>query len=108
MDFVDAMTDDAASAFEVGDRDEGTVTGLNLGTGIGVYESLLRSGWRVFGEDALGRPRVPRRARARASPRVDPRNDYWHPGAAARARRRPAPAAARVPARAATSSHRRA
>jgi hypothetical protein len=83
IDLVDAVTDDRGEAFEVGDRDEGTATGLNLGTGIGVYESLLRSGWRVFGEARWG-AHAARIARANGrAPGDDPRNDYWYPDAPA-------------------------
>jgi hypothetical protein len=76
--FVDAMTDDAGEAFEVGDRDDGTVTGLNLGTGVGVYESLLWSGWLVFRDEALGAhaARIARHAGRPAAP--DLRSGYWH------------------------------
>jgi len=76
--FVDAMTDDAGEAFEVGDRDDGTVTGLNLGTGVGVYESLLWSGWLVFGDAAFGAHAARIARRAGRLPAPDPRSRYWH------------------------------
>jgi len=78
LEFVDAMTDDAGEAFEVGDRDDGTVTGLNRGTTVGVYESLLWSGWLLFRDPAfLGHAtRIALRAGRDAVP--DRRSAYWH------------------------------
>jgi Heparinase II/III-like protein/Heparinase II/III N-terminus len=80
LEFVDAMTDDEGQAFDVGDRDEGTVTGLNGGTSVGIYESLLWSGWALFGDAHLG-AHAARIARSRGAPEVpDPRTVYWHGG----------------------------
>lgn len=76
--FVDAMTDDRGEPFEIGDRDDGTVTGLNLDSGVDVYESLLWSGWVLF-DDVSFRRHAERIARNRgAEPAVDPRTAYWH------------------------------
>jgi hypothetical protein len=81
LDFVDAMTDDHGMPFEIGDRDDGTVTGLNHGTTVGVFESLLWSGYVVYGDDALG-SHAARIARNRgAEPAIDRRNAYWYPAA---------------------------
>jgi hypothetical protein len=81
LDFVDAMADDAGRPFEVGDNDGGTVTGLNLATGVGVCESLLWTGWALFGEPRFG-AHAARIARTRqAPPAIDRRTAYWHPEA---------------------------
>lgn len=97
LEFVDQMTDDHGHAFEIGDSDDGTVTGLNLGAGVGVYESLLWSGFLLYGDESFG-GHAARIARSRlagegrqdatgdASP--DPRSLYWHGGVP-----RPAPKA---------------
>lgn len=78
ISFVDAMTDNRGEPFEIGDRDDGTVTGLNLGTDVGVFESLLWSGWILYG-DATFRDHAARIARSRgAKPGVDRRTAYWH------------------------------
>jgi hypothetical protein len=54
------------------------VTGLNLGTGIGAFESLLWSGWLVFGDEVMG-AHAARIARGRgAVVEPDPRSQYWH------------------------------
>jgi heparinase II/III-like protein len=76
--FVDAMTDDRGTAFAVGDADDGTVTGLNGGTDVGVYESLLWSGWWLFGDQSAG-AHAARIAATRGGGNVpDPRNLYWY------------------------------
>jgi hypothetical protein len=80
LEFVDAMTDDDGRAFDVGDRDEGMVTGLNRGTGAGIYESLLWSGWVLFGDACMG-AHASRIARSRGVPPApDTRTVYWHGG----------------------------
>jgi hypothetical protein len=97
LDFVDAMTDDHGRPFEIGDSDDGTVTGLNLGTGIGVYESLLWSGWLVYGDERLGAHAAriaASRARENEVPTPDRRSVYWHGEA-----RVPVPATPRAVAR---------
>lgn len=77
--FVDAMTDDAGCPFAVGDSDDGAVTGLNQGSGAGVFESLLWTGWVLLREPSCG-AHAARIARARgADPQPDPRNRYWYP-----------------------------
>jgi hypothetical protein len=86
LDFIDAMTDDQGDPFEVGDGDDGTATGLNLGTGVDVFESLLWSGWLLYEDDVLG-AHAARIARSRGvDPGIDPRNAYWYADAARRAR----------------------
>jgi hypothetical protein len=76
--FADALTDDAGEPFEIGDRDDGTVTGLNAGTGVTPWESLLWSGWVVFGDPELG-AHAARMAAARGGERVpDVRTVCWH------------------------------
>lgn len=76
--FVAAMVDDGGVPFEVGDRDDGRVTGLNQGCGVGIYEHLLWSGWRLFGEN-LFRSKASRIAQSRgASPSVDAETAFWH------------------------------
>jgi len=78
LDFVDAVTDDYGMPFEIGDRDDGTVTGLNHGTRVGVFESLLWSGYLLYGDDALG-SHAARIARNRGDePAIDRRNAYWY------------------------------
>lgn len=75
--FLGAMTDDCGNPFEIGDRDDGTVTGLNQGTGVGVFESLLWSGWRVFGDDGFAAHAARICASRGAKPACDPRTVYW-------------------------------
>jgi hypothetical protein len=82
LEFTDAVTDDAGRTFEIGDTDEGTVTGLNRGTGAGPFESLLWSGFLVYGDDAFG-AHAERIARAGGRSGPDRRSLYWH-GAEAR------------------------
>jgi hypothetical protein len=76
--FVDAMVDNRGTPAEIGDRDDGCVTGLNRGMPFGIYESLLWTGWRLFGEDSFAR-HAAEIARSRgAEPVLDPRTEYWH------------------------------
>jgi hypothetical protein len=78
LEFVDAVTDDAGEVFDVGDKDDGTVTGLNLGTGVAVYESLLWTGWVAFGDRSMG-AHAARIARSHGRPPApDARTAYWH------------------------------
>ena len=78
LGFVDAMADDAGAAFAIGDADDGFVSGLNLGTGVGPYESLLWTAWAVYGDRSCG-AHAARVARTRGGePRVDRRTAYWH------------------------------
>jgi hypothetical protein len=77
LEFVDVMTDERGQPFEVGDRDDGSVTGLNLATGVGVYESLLWTGWQLYADASQG-AHAARIARARgAQPAPDRRTRYW-------------------------------
>lgn len=78
LSFVDAMVDGRGVPLETGDRDDGCVTGLNAGSGIGVYESLLWSGWRVFREERLLQHAVQIAQARGAEPGIDPRTAYWH------------------------------
>ena len=78
LDFLDVMTDDAGRPFPIGDTDDGHVTGLNRGTGVSVYESLLWSGWLVFGEAHLGAHAARIAAQRGAEPQPDRRSTYWH------------------------------
>ncbi|MGI8905250.1 MAG: alginate lyase family protein [Candidatus Sumerlaeaceae bacterium] len=78
LEFIDAVVDDEGVAPEIGDRDDGSVTGLNLGTNVGLYESLLWTGWRLFGEQSFA-DHAAGVARGRGDePSVDPRTVYWH------------------------------
>jgi len=78
LEFVDAVTDDEGEVFDVGDKDDGTVTGLNLGTGVAVYESLLWTGWVAFGDRSMG-AHAARIARSHGRPPApDARTAYWH------------------------------
>jgi Heparinase II/III-like protein/Heparinase II/III N-terminus len=54
VSFADSMVDDRGQAFEIGDADDGSVTGLLSGTEVGVYESLLWSGYRLFADEGFG------------------------------------------------------
>lgn len=86
LSFVDAMTDDAGAPFAIGDADDGVVSGLNLGTGVGPFESLLWTAWVAYGDASCG-GHAARIARARGEePQVDRSTAYWHGPA-------PAPAA---------------
>jgi Heparinase II/III-like protein/Heparinase II/III N-terminus len=78
LEFIDAMTDAAGQPFAVGDNDDGAVTGLNLGTGVGVFESLLWSGWMLFGDDALGAHAARIASGRGAAIEPDSRSRYWH------------------------------
>ncbi len=78
LSFVDAVTDEEGGAFAIGDADDGVATGLNLGTPVTPFESLLWTGWVVFGDRSCG-AHAARIARARGDePRVDRRTAYWH------------------------------
>jgi hypothetical protein len=80
--FVDSMVDDRGQAFEIGDGDDGSVTGLLGGTGIGVYESILWSGHLLFGDAGFG-SHAAAIARSRGgAPAPDPKSRFWFPGTA--------------------------
>jgi hypothetical protein len=85
LEFVDAMTDDAGQPFTIGDSDDGTVTGLNLGTGVGVFESLLWSGWLLSGDEVLGAHAARIAARRGNGVAPDRRSRYWLGSAGRRA-----------------------
>jgi hypothetical protein len=78
LGFLEAMTDDRGAVFEIGDRDDGLVTGLNVGTGVGAFESLLWSGWVLFKDEVLGAhaARIALGHGRAAAP--DRRTVYWH------------------------------
>lgn len=77
LEFADALVDNAGAPFEIGDTDDGAVTGLNLGTGVGPWESLLWSGAELFGEPRLA-GHAARIARSRgAGPAPDAKTVYW-------------------------------
>jgi len=79
VDFVDSLVDDRGEPFEVGDRDDGAVTGLNLDTGTGVYESLLWTGCLLFDDPGFG-AHAAAIARGRGVlPTPDPKSRYWFP-----------------------------
>jgi hypothetical protein len=78
LDFADAITDDSGQPFEIGDRDDGTVTGLNEGTGVTPWESLLWSGWVVFGDEDCGAHAARIAAARGGEPSPDARTVYWH------------------------------
>jgi heparinase II/III-like protein len=78
LEFVDAMTDDTGQPFAIGDADDGTVTGLNLGTGVGVFESLLWRGWLLFGDEHLGAHAARIAGRRSATIAPDFSSQYWH------------------------------
>ena len=79
VEFVDSIVDDRGRPFEVGDSDDGAVTGLNLGSGAGVYESLLWTGYLLF-QDARFRDHAAAIAAARGAPAApDPKTRYWFP-----------------------------
>jgi len=83
LSFVDAVTDDEGGAFAVGDADDGVASGLNLGTPVTPFESLLWTAWVAFGDRSCG-AHAARIARARGEePRVDRRTAYWHGSASA-------------------------
>ena len=78
LSFVDAMTDEAGAPFAIGDADDGVVSGLNLGSGVGPFESLLWTAWVVYGDRSCG-AHAARVARSRGDePRADHRTTYWH------------------------------
>ena len=78
LEFTHAMVDSRGEGFEIGDTDDGTVTGLNLGTGVGVYESLLWSGWRVFAEQTFGDHAAAITRSRGVEPALDDKTRYWH------------------------------
>lgn len=80
--FVDAMVDNRGTTFEIGDRDDGTVTGLNRETGVGIYESLLWTGWRLSGELRFAQHAAAIASANGRSPEPDERTCYWHGSAA--------------------------
>lgn len=84
LTFIDAMTDDHGQPFEIGDRDDGSVTGLNLGTGVSVYESLLWTAAARFADADAGAHAARIARNAGRQPAVDPRTAYWYPDAVAR------------------------
>ena len=77
LEFADALVDDGGNPFEIGDTDDGAVTGLNSGTGVGPWESLLWSGAELFHEPrfAAHAARIARARRAGAAP--DAKTVYW-------------------------------
>jgi Heparinase II/III-like protein/Heparinase II/III N-terminus len=79
VEFVDSFVDDCGQAFEVGDRDDGAVTGLNLGSGVGVYESLLWTGYLQFGDPGIGAHAAAIAAGRGAKAAPDPKSRYWLP-----------------------------
>jgi len=82
LEFVDAVTDVSGEAFDVGDKDDGRVTGLNRVDGVEPYESLLWTGWVLFGDAAMG-AHAARIARSLGRcPVPDARTAYWHGGRA--------------------------
>ena len=83
LEFVDAVTDDEGVPFDVGDKDDGTVTGLNQGTGVAVYESLLWTGWVLFGDPAMGAHAARIARNFGRPPQPDVRSAYWHGGRSA-------------------------
>ena len=77
VSFVDSMIDDRGQAFEIGDGDDGSVTGLLGGTGTSVYESILWSGHRVFEDPGFGAHAAAIAASRGAAPAPDPKTRYW-------------------------------
>jgi len=94
LEFVDAMTDDDGRPFSIGDSDDGTVTGLNHATGVGVFESLLWTGWLLFGDELLGAHAARIAGRRGAEVVPDTGSLYWH-GPARGTSPAPGPAIAR-------------
>lgn len=82
LTFIDAMTDDSGQPFEIGDRDDGSVTGLNIGTGVSVFESLLWTAAARFGDAEAGAHAARIARHAGRSPEADARTRYWYPSAA--------------------------
>lgn len=78
LTFVDAMTDETGRAEQVGDADDGTVTGLNIGTGIGPFESQLVAAWVVFGDESCGAHAARIACHHGRAPGIDRSTSYWH------------------------------
>ncbi len=91
--FIHAMTDDSGQPFEIGDRDDGSVTGLNLGSGVSVFESLLWTAAVHFQDGDCGAHAARIAARSGREAVPDARTAYWYPDTA------PALAAGRSPRR---------
>jgi len=78
LSFVDATTDEAGRPMPIGDADDGVVTGLNLATDVSPFESLLWTGWVLFGDEACGAHAARIAASHGRPPVVDQRTAYWH------------------------------
>ena len=75
---VHAATDDEGRPFDIGDTDDGAVTGLNSGdTGADVYESLLWTGHRLFGAQEFTRHASAIALAAGREPLADAKTAYW-------------------------------
>ncbi|PKO20133.1 hypothetical protein CVU37_01340 [candidate division BRC1 bacterium HGW-BRC1-1] len=75
---VHAATDDEGRPFEIGDTDDGAVTGLNSGDhAAGVYESLLWTGHRLFGAEEFAHHAAAIAQAAGREPAHDAKTDYW-------------------------------
>jgi hypothetical protein len=82
LSFVHEMADAYGNVPEIGDRDDGSVTGLNIDDPAGKTESLLWTGWRIFGNQEFGAHSAQICERRGAAPAVDTRTEYWHGSAA--------------------------
>ena len=74
---IHAATDNEGRPFDIGDTDDGTVTGLNGGDTAGVYESLLWTGHRLFGAPEFACHAATIAQAAGREPAPDPKSLYW-------------------------------
>ena len=74
---VHAATDDEGHPFDIGDTDDGAVTGLNGDAAAGVYESLLWTGHRLFGAQEFAQHAAAIAQAAGREPAPDPKTEYW-------------------------------